>query len=80
MRFGEYLREERKKQGLTVQAVAQSCGISRSYITLIESGKRPPREQILSKIADALYLKKVDVLNWYLEDITEKAKKSLDIP
>jgi len=73
--FGENLKEERKKQGLTVENVALACGTSSSYITLIENGKLLPGKKILPKIADALYLKTVDVLNWYLEDVRENLEK-----
>lgn len=73
--FGEHLREERKKQGLTVQAIAEACGTSRSYMSLIESGKRMPGKKILPKIAVALKLETVVVLNWYLEDIRQKVEK-----
>jgi len=77
--FGEQLREERKKQGLTVEMVAQACGTSRSYITLIENGRRLPGKKILSKLAAALKLKNTVVLNWYLEDIRQKIKKELTL-
>ena len=72
--FGDRLRGERKKQRQTVQMVAEACGTSRSYITLIENGKRLPGKKVLPKIATALNMKKVDVLNWYLEDLREKLK------
>jgi transcriptional regulator with XRE-family HTH domain len=70
--FGEQLKKERKKLGLTVQVLSESCGTSRSYITLIENGKRLPGKTILPKIALALKLKNSVVLNWYLEDIRVK--------
>ena len=73
--FGKYLRIERKKQGLTVEKVAKACGTSRSYITLIENGKRLPGKKILPKIADSLGLKITIVLNWYLEDISQQIQK-----
>ena len=73
--FGEQLRKERQKQGLTAEKIAKACGISRSYITLIENSKRNPGEKLLSKLADALHLKMGTVLNWYLEDISQKIKK-----
>lgn len=78
MKFGKRLRDERKKQGLTVQKVALACGTSRSFITLIENGKRMPSKKILPKIAIALNLKTVFVLNWYLEDISIKLQKNLE--
>lgn len=77
--FGKHIREERKKQNLTVQAVAKVCEVSRSYITLIENGRRLPGKKIIPKIALALNLKIVVVLNWYLEDISHKIQKDLKI-
>lgn len=70
--FCDQLRAERKKQGLTVQALADLCGISRSYITLMESGSRMPGKKNIPIIASALHLKTLVVLNWYLEDIRAK--------
>lgn len=75
--FGEQLREERKKQELTVQKVAEACGTSHSYITLIENGRRLPGRKIIPKIAVALHLKTTVVLNWYLEAISQKIQKGL---
>ncbi len=77
--FGEHLREERKKQGLTVEMVAKACGISRSFVTLIENGKRSPGKQILPKIADALQIKTLVVLNWYLEEVSRKLQTDLSV-
>jgi transcriptional regulator with XRE-family HTH domain len=76
--FGENLRITRKEKKLTVQAVADACGVSRSYITLIENNKRLPGKKIISKIAAALGLKTVVTLNWYLEDLSYKIQKDLD--
>jgi len=70
--FGEQLKEERKRQNLTAQVVADLCGVSRSYLTLIENGKRLPGKKVLPKIALALHLKTVVILNWYLEEIARK--------
>lgn len=72
--FGERLVATRKKQGLTSLALAKACGVSRSYITLIENGKRLPGKKVLPKIAPAIGLRNSVVLNWYLEDIREKLK------
>lgn len=79
MSFGEQMRRERKKQKLTADMVARACGTSRSYITLIENGKRLPGKKILPKLAVALNLKITVVLNWYLEDVSQKLQKGLEI-
>ena len=76
MRFGEQLRLEREKHELSAQTLAESCGISRSYITLIENGKRLPGKKVIPKIALALHVKTNIVINWYLEDLREKLKNN----
>jgi len=76
MEFGNQLSIQRKKNNLSVKALAKACGVSRSYITLIENGKRLPSKKILSEIVQALNLKTNIVLNWYLEDVREKMKKA----
>jgi len=77
--FGEQLRKERVKLGLSAEKLAKACKISRSYITLIENGNRLPGKKQIPKIAKALGLKTGTVLNWYLEDISRKLQKDLKI-
>jgi len=72
MSFGERLLKERKKRNLSAQALAEECGVARSYITLIENGKRLPGRKVIPKIATALHLKTNIIVNWYLEDLREK--------
>jgi transcriptional regulator with XRE-family HTH domain len=79
MRFGKRLRAERKKNNLSTDAFAKACGVSRSYITLIENGKRLSGKKLLPKIALALNLKTNIVLNWYLENLREIMQKGLEI-
>lgn len=72
MTFGERLRAERKKRNLSAQDLARASEIARSYITLIENGKRLPGRKVIPKIAIALGLKTNIIVNWYLEDLREK--------
>jgi len=72
MSFGEKLRKERKKHNLSAQALADTCEVARSYITLMENGKRLPGRKVIPKIALALNLKTNIIVNWYLEDLREK--------
>ena len=55
--------------------MAKACGVSRSYITLIETGRRLPGKKIILKIAVALDIHAGTVLNWYVEDISQKIRK-----
>ncbi|OGD79551.1 hypothetical protein A2368_02315 [Candidatus Collierbacteria bacterium RIFOXYB1_FULL_49_13] len=72
MLFGEHLLVERKRNHLSAEALARECGISRSYITLIETGRRLPGKKIIPKLALVLQLKVNILINWYLEDIRQK--------
>jgi len=47
--FGKLMTRLRKKQGLTMSALAQAVNVSESYISLLESGvrKQPSRELVL---------------------------------
>ena len=76
--FGEHLRKERVKRGLTAETLAASCGISRSYVTLIENGRRLPGKKHILKIAAALGIQSGTVLNWYLEDMSRKIRSHLE--
>ena len=78
MKFGKRLSAERKKHQLTSKTLAQACGVSRSYITLIETGQRLPGVHMLRKLADVLNLQRAMVLNWYIEDVREKTQKALE--
>ena len=72
MRFGVRLYKKRKKDKLCAGELAGKCGLSRSYITLIELGKRMPGKKVIPKIASALGVKTNVIINWYLEDLKER--------
>jgi len=55
--FPAYLRKAREKSGLTQAAVATACGLTGSYISLLESGRKPaPSDRVVRKLASALDL------------------------
>lgn len=72
MRFGEKLKQERKNLGLSSEKLAKECHISRSYITLMENGKRLPGKKVIPQLATALGVKVNIVINWYLEEMRER--------
>lgn len=76
MLFGEKLRAERKKLGVATKIFAKMCGVSRSYVTLIENNKRLPGKKLLPRIAIALQLEKKVMLNWYLENISHRIQNA----
>lgn len=47
-----WLKELRERKGLNQQQLAENVGVSREYITMIESGQRNPSVNLAKKIAD----------------------------
>lgn len=72
MLFAENLHAIREKLGLSAEELANRVHVSRSYITLLENGKRQPGKNLLPKIARALKLEKSVVVGWYLANQKEK--------
>ena len=55
--FGEYISEKRRGKGLTLRGLAQSVGISTTYLCDIEKGRRlPPGTELCEGLASALGL------------------------
>ena len=57
------MRQRRKSLGLTLQALADTTGLDRTHLNLIELGQRNTTLQTASKIADALDVSVKDLLN-----------------
>jgi transcriptional regulator with XRE-family HTH domain len=49
-----YLREQRRAQGLSQQALAERAGCSVSYVRLLEAGYSPDVSAVLDRITAAL--------------------------
>lgn len=59
MTIGEYVKQYRKSQGLSMQAFGEKCNLSRAYISILEKGINPttgkafaPAIETLNKIAE----------------------------
>ena len=53
---GTYIRKRRKALGLSQIALATTMGVDKSYLSLVESGKRAPTEDQVSSLSEALGL------------------------
>lgn len=56
--FGEFLKEKRRALGISQRVFAKMIGISYSYISSLETGKRPaPSRDVLIRMENELRLK-----------------------
>jgi transcriptional regulator with XRE-family HTH domain len=53
-KFGLTVRRRREKAGLSQEALADEAGLHRTYISLLERGKRMPSILVVQKLAKAL--------------------------
>jgi transcriptional regulator with XRE-family HTH domain len=52
--FGKVLREQRMKKGLSQEALALNCDLDRTFISMLERGKRQPSLASIITISKAL--------------------------
>lgn len=81
MTVGEKIREQRKKKGITQKQLAKKCGMFESAIGRIENSTGMPRFETVLKIADALdvdVLDLVDSKDDYLVAGLKTVKRFLD--
>ena len=61
--FGQTLRELRKEKGLSQEDLAHESGLDRTFISLLERGKRQPSLGTTISIANALTLSASELIN-----------------
>lgn len=61
--IGSKIKQLRTKKGLTQEGLSTRSGITKSYISLLEAGKKIPAISTLSKIASALGIRIVELLD-----------------
>lgn len=54
LELGKYIKNTRKEKKISVKAMSNMTGISKSYLDYIESGAREPQVEMLAKIAVVL--------------------------
>ena len=61
--FAAFLRQAREKAGLTQSALADKCHLTGSYISLLESGKKPaPSDRVPDDLRNAMERMRKQVL------------------
>lgn len=67
------LRDAREKRGVSMNVLAQKCGLSQSSISLIERGLRVPNLDTLLRIAEVLDVN----LGKVIQEALREASKSI---
>lgn len=80
MNFGERLKEERKKIGISQKDFGRKIGVAESTISLYESNKRSPDKEILKKISLVLGVSVDYLLGEDTPYLTSKESKYVRIP
>lgn len=75
--IGEVIRLIRTIEGKKANKLAQELGISPSYLSLLENGKRQPSVELITKYADILGVRPSGILFFHEEITDEKFKNSL---
>lgn len=75
--FCKNVRTIRRFKNISQEALALEAGVSRVYISGIESGKRAVSIDIMGKIADALKVNLVDLLqaDYDIDNFIKKSNK-----
>ena len=63
--FGKILQEERKAKNISQEKLAKLSGLDRTFISLIENGKRNPTFTTILKICSALDIEPSELFSIY---------------
>ena len=79
-RFSMYLKSARERKGLTQSVLAGLCRLTGSYISLLESGRKPaPSDSVVRRLAAALDLPAEDALHVaHLDRAPEELRRAVD--
>jgi transcriptional regulator with XRE-family HTH domain len=76
--FGRRLRHYRKARGLTLKQLGSRVGKQAPYLSMVESGKRRPRAQMIELLAQALDVNATDLLRPELPDRRSRLEVGLE--
>ena len=60
--FANSLKELRQARGLSQESLSSTAGLDRTYISMLERGKRKPSLETIEKIATALEMKSWELI------------------
>jgi transcriptional regulator with XRE-family HTH domain len=74
--FGKILRKARQQSGLSQETLSELARVDKSYISLLEHGKRQPSLTILFQLSDALNIVPTDFINAVAQDIPQNKNQT----
>jgi transcriptional regulator with XRE-family HTH domain len=79
-RFADYLKEARARAGLTQAGLAARCRLTGSYVSLLESGRKPsPSDPVVRRLAAALGLDEAGALQVaHLDRAPEELRRTVE--
>lgn len=77
---GSKLRELRKATGKSIFKVGREIGVSGSYISQIENGKRPASDGVLIALAELYGVDKNEVFGYYGKMTDDAIDKIMQVP
>jgi transcriptional regulator with XRE-family HTH domain len=63
--FGTLIKDIRKNKSISQEKLAEKTGLDRTFISLIETGKRNPTLTSICKLANGLDIKASELLKFY---------------
>ncbi|PWK13113.1 helix-turn-helix domain-containing protein [Tumebacillus permanentifrigoris] len=64
MTLGEFLKTRREVLGLSTRKVEEMCGVSDTFISLLENGKRAPSPETLKKLSGPYQVSYYELLQY----------------
>ncbi len=77
---GARLRELRKATGQSIFKVGRAIGVSGSYISQIENGKRPASDGVLIALAELYGVDKNEIFGYYGRMTDDAIEKIMQVP
>ncbi|SEI46409.1 DNA-binding transcriptional regulator, XRE-family HTH domain [Dyadobacter koreensis] len=74
--FASLLRTLREKNGLSQEKLAEKCDLHRTYISLLERGKRQPSLNVLYKLAIGLDISLSNMMSELETKLSDKNENS----
>lgn len=72
--FGKRVRELREKRGLSQEKLAQAAGLTTSFVSTVEGGKKTPSLTTVLKLARGLKVDAADLFAGLTFDVVQKMK------